>query len=330
LLGARSIAEEYEDILRLAQIADEVGFDSFWVSEHHCAADSYLPALPVMLSAVATVTHRIALGMAVALAPFHHPLRFAEDCAVVDQLSRGRLIVGVGSGWRIDEFRAFNIPYSERGQRTEELIQICRAAWDQSHFTFDGDHFSFNDVSITPRPFDYLRLIIGGSGPKALERAGRLGDGFIGSPDSDLNVFRPQVQKVDRAAREAGRDPHRLIVGFHLNAWVSRDGKIDQSIRKAMGYQLESYNDWHRQNNPGEARAIPLGDDSEISRITLAGTPDEVVDQMRPWLAAFPGRKMHVIFKLHYPGLRIEEVEPTVRLFASEVIPALKAITANS
>ena len=89
--SARTFAEEYADILALSRDAEAAGFDSVWVSEHHGAADGYLPALTVMLGALAAVTSRVELGMGVVLGPFQHPLRFAEDCAVVDNLAGAEL-----------------------------------------------------------------------------------------------------------------------------------------------------------------------------------------------------------------------------------------------
>ena len=101
----RTFHREYQDYLELVRGVEEVGLDSAWVSEHHFAEDGYLPSLTVMLAAFAAVTERIELGTGVILAPFHDPIRIAEDFAVVDQLSGGRTISGFGIGWRDEEFR---------------------------------------------------------------------------------------------------------------------------------------------------------------------------------------------------------------------------------
>ncbi len=280
----------------------------------------------VMLGAVAAVTKRLRLGTAVVLAPFQHPLRFAEDCAVVDQLSRGRLIVGLGAGWRKREFDAFGIPIGERVARTTELARICRAAWDQERFTFRGKHFEFEDVSVTPKPFGHLPLLLGGSVPAAAARAGRLADGYIGTPGNDIAAFRGQVEVFDQAARDAGRDPRQLAIGFHVNAWISADGGLPDSVRTAMWHQIGTYKTWHAQDEGAVSDELPPLDEAHIRERAFIGTPDAVVAQARPWIEEFAGRDLHVILRLHYPGMRLADVKPALRLLGAEVIPVLKRI----
>src|SRR5438034_8295207 len=116
----RTFTQEYREALDLVRLAETLGFDSAWVSEHHGAGDGYLASLLPTLAAFAAATERIRLGTGVVLTPFHHPLRLAEDAAAVDLLSGGRLILGLGLAWRQEEFRMFGVPVSERVRRTAE------------------------------------------------------------------------------------------------------------------------------------------------------------------------------------------------------------------
>jgi probable F420-dependent oxidoreductase len=325
----RTVADEYADVLALARLAEAVGFDSFWVSEHHVAEDSYLPSLLPMLAAVAAVTDRILLGTAVALAPFQHPLRFAEDCAVVDQLSRGRLIVGLGAGWRKREFSAFGIPTAERVGRTMELARICRAAWDEERFTFAGTHFSYDDVSVTPKPYGHLPLFLGGSVPAAAQRAGRLADGFIGTPQNQIGQLRSQVRVFDDAARDAGRDPSQLAIGFHVNAWVSPDGTVSGDVLQAMWNQVGRYALWHAQDDASTATDLPPLDEAAIRARAFIGTPAEVTAEARPWVEEFGARDLHMIVRLHYPGMTALDADAAIRSFATDVLPHLRAVQAG-
>ena len=140
----RTFAQEYRDIIELSLLAETLGFDSVWVSEHHGAGDGYLPSLLPMLGALAAATERVQLGTGVVLTPFHHPLRLAEDAAVVDQISEGRLILGLGLGWREEEFRMFDIPIRERVRRTSETVEILRKAWTGERFSHEGRVFSLD------------------------------------------------------------------------------------------------------------------------------------------------------------------------------------------
>src|SRR5688572_11611400 len=134
--STRTFHQEYRDYLDLVRRIESSGLDAAWVSEHHFSEDGYLPSLTVMLAAFAAVTERIELGTGVVLAPFHDPLRLAEDFAVVDQLSGGRTIAGFGIGWRDEEFRSFNLDVGERVRRMKEIVEILRLAWNEDRFSY--------------------------------------------------------------------------------------------------------------------------------------------------------------------------------------------------
>ena len=123
-------------MIDLVKLAEDVGFSSAWVSEHHGASDGYLPSLLVMLAAFAAATSTIELGTGLILTPLHDPVRLAEDAAVVDQLSGGRLVLGLGLGWREEEFRMLRIPFEERLHRHVETVEILRRAWRGERFSF--------------------------------------------------------------------------------------------------------------------------------------------------------------------------------------------------
>ncbi|MDQ3983114.1 MAG: LLM class flavin-dependent oxidoreductase, partial [Actinomycetota bacterium] len=171
----RSFNRDYRDAIGLVQLAEAEGFDSAWVSEHHGSEDGYLPSLLPLLAAFAATTSRIELGTGVVLAPFHDPLRLAEDFAVVDQLSGGRVVCGLGIGWRDEEFRAFGIDVSTRVRRLTEIVAILRLAWSGERFDFRGRHYSYEAVAVTPPPARVPPIYVGGFADSAIKRAGRIG-----------------------------------------------------------------------------------------------------------------------------------------------------------
>jgi probable F420-dependent oxidoreductase len=323
---ADRVADAYVDLLALARLAEDLGFDSLWMSEHHGARDCHIPSPVVMLAAMAAVTERILLGTGIVIAPFQHPLRFAEDCAVVDQLSRGRLIIGVGGGWRQGEFDAFGIPRSERVSRTVELATICRSAWQQERFSFSGRHHHFEDVAVTPKPCGPLPLVLGGSVPAAAGRAGRIADGFLAGPQSDLDAFRALVEAFDESATRSGRDPRQLFLGFEAITWVSEDGTVPDVVWDAIWHKLGASLQLHANGQVAEQADLPTIDRELLQRRAFVGAPADIVDQFRPWVEAFPDRQLHVLFRMLQPGLSVELLEPAMRLMTTEVIPRLKQI----
>ena len=326
--SGRTVADTYDDLLAISRLAEEVGFDTLWFAEHHFSPDSHLPSPVVLLAAVAAVTERIALAPGIVLAPFQHPLRFAEDCAVLDQLAHGRLIVALGSGWWDEEFAAFGVPMRERAGRTAELAQICRLAWDNERFSYAGRYHQYTEVSITPKPAGRLPLFMGGTAPPAVERAGRLADGYLGTgtPQSGLEAFLACVEGFDDSARAAGRDPNELPIGFHVNAWVSPDGSVPPTVFEAMWNQVGTYLAWHDGRKPIRREDLPPLDEAMLRKRAFLGTPEQIVAGVRPWIEACHGRELHILFRLHSPGMTLAEADPALRLFGEEVIPQLKAI----
>jgi alkanesulfonate monooxygenase SsuD/methylene tetrahydromethanopterin reductase-like flavin-dependent oxidoreductase (luciferase family) len=179
--ASRTYSQEYREAIELVRLVEESGLDGAWVSEHHFSEDGYLPSLLPMLAAFAAVTERIDLGTGVILAPFHDPIRMAEDFAVVDQISGGRTICGLGIGWRDEEFREFNIEISSRVQRLKEIVAILRSAWTEERFDFHGKYYRYSGVAVTPKPARVPPILIGGFVDEAVRRAGRIGDGYISS-----------------------------------------------------------------------------------------------------------------------------------------------------
>jgi probable F420-dependent oxidoreductase len=326
--SSRAFADEYREMLQMVRQAEELGFDSAWVSEHHGASDGYLPSLLTMLAAFAAVTERIQLGTGVVLTPLHDPIRLAEDGAVVDQLSSGRLIVGLGLGWREEEFRMLRIPVRERLRRTVETVQILRRAWSGERFSFEGKSFRYDTVRVTPPPFrsDGPPIYLGGYTEAAARRVGEIGDGYIVDPE-DVEDVEGAMAIADSAARAAGRDPARLGLALMLNAWV-QEGDPWAAIREGVGHQLGAYAAWDEGHDTPEHDSLeptPLSAE-ELRGSTHAGTPEQVAEALRRICDRFRDREeLHLIVRLHYPGMELAPASRALELFASEVLPALKA-----
>lgn len=324
----RTFEREYRETLELVRLAEERGFDSAWVSEHHGASDGYLPSLLPMLAAFAAVTERIALGTGIVLTPFHDPLRLAEDAAVVDQLSGGRLILGLGSGWRDEEFRAFGVPKAERVQRTAETVEVLRRAWTGRRFSFEGRSFRYDRVRVTPPAAQRggPRIFLGGYAEPAVRRAGRLGDGYI-TDDSGIDEVRRALAIAEDGARQAGRDPRSLGLALLQNAFVTEDGRAWETVRRGVLHQIGAYSAWDAGHDTPEHDSLEpsVSDEDELRRWTEFGGPEDVTRALLPLVTAYGDRPdFHLVVRLHYPGMELETAAGAVELFAREVIPALK------
>ncbi|MGH7124819.1 MAG: LLM class flavin-dependent oxidoreductase, partial [Stellaceae bacterium] len=151
-LGERSHADAFDEALEQVDGAERWGLDAMWLAELHFAPDRSVLAAPLNIaSAIAARTRRIKIGIAVQVLPLCHPLWLAEEAATVDQISRGRLIFGVGRSGVVRTYEAFGVPYAESRDRFAETLEIIRQAWTQPTFSYHGTYYSFTDVAVVPR-----------------------------------------------------------------------------------------------------------------------------------------------------------------------------------
>ena len=323
--SSRTFHQEYRDTLELVQLIEKVGLDGAWVSEHHFSEDGYLPSLVPMLAAFAAVTERIELGTGVVLAPFHDPIRLAEDFAVVDQLSGGRVVPGFGIAWRDEEFREFNIPMSERVGRTTELVEVMRLAWNEERFDYDGKYFRYEGVAVTPKPARTPPIFVGGFVDRAIRRAGRIGDGYISSRVEPERAREAFAMAADARAKAGKEGPP--LVALLQNAFVTEDPDGDwPMIRDGAGHQLGTYLGWRSGTDvPGTRLEVQPPPEDVLRQSTAYGTPDEVVEYLKPVCEVFKDYpEGHLILRLHYPGMTKEPAARAIELLATEVAPRLR------
>ena len=327
--SARTFAREYRETIELVRLAEALGFDSAWVSEHHGASDGYLPSLLPMLAAFAAATDRIGLGTGVILTPLHDPIRLAEDAAVVDQISEGRLTLGLGIAWRPEEFRMFGVPFGERLARTTDTVEILRRAWSGERFSFRGDVYDYDRVRVTPPPArpGGPPILLGGYVEAAMRRAGRIGDGHITDAD-DLEAVGSAAALMEDGARGAGRDPSSLTLAIMQNVFVADEGTDAWALaREGVSHQWGAYTAWDEGDDTPDRDALePRGvTDDEMRAGTPAGTPEEILRTLRPKVERLAeGRTLDLIVRLHYPGMDLDTATRAVELFGERVLPALK------
>jgi probable F420-dependent oxidoreductase len=211
--------------LQIVRRAEELGYHSAWgfqrllVPEHpgeRAGIEAYRSVRDpvVTLALLAGHTSRIRLGISVLNMPFYSPAIVAKQLATLDAVTGGRLDVGLGIGWMREEYLAVNAPYKDRGRRAEEFVAALRALWTQEVVEFRGEFYEIPRSRFEPKPVQrpYPPLLLGGAARPALERAGRLADGWLASSGADLKRIGEQVAVVRDAAERAGRDPDRLRI----------------------------------------------------------------------------------------------------------------------
>ncbi len=314
---------DYRDAVRLAVAAEEAGFDAFWVSEHHGLPDGYLPSPLTLLAALAPVTERIELGAGVVVAPLHHPLRIAEDAAVVDRLSGGRLLLGLGLGYAAHEYRAFRVDPATRGRRLTALVEALRAAWTGEPFSCA--ELGLRDVRVTPRPARPIPVWLGGYAAAAVERAGRIADGHL------LGRGDPPVVDATSARLAAVRRPDdpAFTRGITVTCVLDAPGGGGEQARAAFARQQRVYDAIQagRSVYGGLVDARPGGGGPALrdASVQLAGDVPAVVDGMRALLARLRGwADVHVMLRLLFPEPDLDVQLERLATVGREVLPRLR------
>ena len=197
----------YPDFVEEILYGEELGFSSAWLEEHHSVKNHYWPSPLVALAGVATRTSRILLGTDILVLPFYHPVRIAEDIAMLDVMSMGRFILGAAIGYRPEEFALYGVPLEKRGAQYAEAIALIRKLWCEENVTFQGKYYQLENAKIEPRPTRTPQIWLGGWGELMLKRAAFLGDAWVPGPTAGLDKLLTAKSQYLAFLQEAGKDP---------------------------------------------------------------------------------------------------------------------------
>jgi probable F420-dependent oxidoreductase len=226
--------------------AEELGFDSAWAQEGVLAAGPLLGAIETMTYAAAC-TERMRLGCAVFVSTLHSPVHLARSLSTLDQISRGRLEIGLGTGGKGRQFAAFGVDPDRYLARFTKGIALMKALWTEPEVTFEGEFWQLRDASMEPKPIQkpYPPLWLGGAAPSAVRRAVRLGNGFFGAGASPTAKFAEQVQVARKALAEAGRATEHFPVAKRVYIAVDDDAararaRINAGLEQVYGHRSAS------------------------------------------------------------------------------------------
>jgi probable F420-dependent oxidoreductase len=279
--------------------AEDLGFHSAWAQEQVLGSGPQLSPLEVMTFAAAC-TERIRLGCVVFVSTLHMPAHLAKSLSTLDQLSCGRLEIGIGTGGKMRPFAAFGLSPDRYVARFTEGVALMKALWTEPTVTFDGDFWQLNGAGMEPKPVQkpYPPLWFGANGESALRRAVRLGDGFFGAGSTPTAQFAQQVQVVREALAESGRATSDFPIAKRI--YVVIDDERDRAGERMSTAIAQLY-----------GRPMP-----QIEEAAVAGTPEDCAAHVDKVAAA--GAEMILFTTMINPAAQMERL-------AAEVIPLVTA-----
>ena len=313
----RTSAQFYGELLEQVEAAEQFGFDSFWVAEHHFHEYGGIPSPPVWLAAAAQRTRRIRLGAAVVVLPFHNPLLVAEEYAMVDVLTGGRLNLGAGSGYLTHEFAGFGVNASDKHERFDEALEILLQAWTGERFSYQGRFHQIRDVQLNvvpvqkPHPPVWIAVLRN----EAAAQVGKRGFSIMMIPYATTEHMAELADSVTAfrdAFADGGGDPRDATVPFGLHTYVAdsfEQARAEGRVAMERYVRTRLY-----------ARQRPF--DTLVEKQLIAfGSPDDVIRVARDYERAGLTDFLAI---MNFGGLPHGRVLRSMELMARHVLPVFR------
>jgi alkanesulfonate monooxygenase SsuD/methylene tetrahydromethanopterin reductase-like flavin-dependent oxidoreductase (luciferase family) len=319
--------ELYSEMLDEISVAEQMGFESAWLTEHHFLKDGYCPSSLVTAAAIAARTKNIRIGTGVLLMPLHNPVRVAEDAAVVDLISGGRLILGLGLGYRPEEFAGFGRTLRERKGRMEESIEILNKSWADEPFGHKGKYYNIEDTNVTPKPVQRpIPIWIGAFTEPAIRRAAMIGAPLYVPAIGIIPIVKSLFDLHDSLLREYGRNPDDFEKPVVRETYISDEDsdKIWEKIKENVTYTAKGYASWGSMvdragnllSDPNDPILYDLAREQSI-----IGSPEECIETIKRYQNMV--RVNNLICRFKFPGISHEEAMRSMKLFTEKVLPAV-------
>ncbi|MGZ0178376.1 MAG: LLM class flavin-dependent oxidoreductase [Acidimicrobiales bacterium] len=317
--------ELYRDHIDLAVRAEELGYDTIWLTEHHFADDGYSPSLIPLAAAIAARTERVRIGFNLLLLPLHNPVALAEDIAALDILSNGRIDLGVGQGYAVHEFAGYGIDLAERLGRFREGLDVLSGLFTNDVFSYEGTHYQIENARLSPRPVQQPSppLWIGATSEPGVRRAGKRGAHLLG-------LSNPHLQRVYETARtEAGLSVDSASVAqLHWAHVADTDDVAWEQAAPHFHHLISVYGGWIAEaSDPGNSvpsLEIPPVDELRTSPPVIFdstfGAPETVTAKLNRSIAKI--KTTHLCLGL-LPGMAPPIIANHIERFATEVAPNL-------
>jgi len=290
-----SESEAFERGFEQIDTAERCGLDVIWLAELHVDPARSVAAAPMTIaSAIAARTERLKIGIAVQVLPLCHPLRIAEEAATVDQVSKGRLIFGVGRSGLPRTYEAYGIPYAESKDRFAETLQVVERAWTAPRFSHTGKYYSFDNVAVTPKPYQKKLppIRVAASSPDTFPAIGKLGYPIFVMPRGTFSDMLPAIESYRAAWREAGHPGHGQV---YLRVPLYVGDTAERARREPEESIMHFFREQAARLRASAGRAGTSANDGRLERAAaldhityedairgklILGTPESVADQL--------------------------------------------------
>jgi len=324
--GADMVAR-LDEQLAMVRLVRDSGWDSVFAGQHYLnEGNSQQLQMVPFLARVAPEAGDMTLGLGVMLLNLHNPVYVAETVASLDVIARGRLIFGIGLGYRDMEFDAFRVPRGQRVARFEECLELVKLLWTQESVTYESEVTRLDGVRMNIRPISqpHPPIWIAANSDAAVRRAARLGDAWFVNPHATAATIRRQLT-LFREERERHALPLPATQPCFREIFCARDRQTALRLAApALSEKYATYALW------GQADVLPDQDDFRqefedlmVDRFVI-GSPEECYEQLRPWWEEHGVD--HFVFRTHWPGMETELAMESMRLISDELLPALHAV----
>jgi alkanesulfonate monooxygenase SsuD/methylene tetrahydromethanopterin reductase-like flavin-dependent oxidoreductase (luciferase family) len=314
----RSNQKYYEEVLTMGEWAEELGFDSFWLGEHHFYWYGTCVSPPMIIAALGQRTKKIRLGPAISVLPFHHPLVVAEEYGLADNLCGGRLNFAIGSGFSPIEYKTFGMSMEEARERYLEGFEIILKAWREEEFSHKGKYYQIENGSLYMKPMQKPMppTWIAASSDDTLKRAGEMGFSTMGIPFARSGNMLEVKEKNDLFRDSYFRAGHKenpdIIVALHVCLQRNHEDAV-KSARRHYARVAEYLRISRRPGAP-----VPDFDNIRREKLALFTTPENAVAILKEYEKI---GVTHVIVMVNFGGLPMTNVRQTLELMSKEVFP---------
>lgn len=316
----------FHETLEQIQLAERLGFDAALITEHHIVETGYFPAPLITSTALAMVTERIRLGTGVLLLPLYDPLHVAEHAAMMDIVSKGRLILGVGYGYRQEEFDAFKVRLEDRPGRLKEGIETIRAFWTQPVVNYDGKFFQYTNVTMRPQPIQkpHPPIWMAAKQEGAVKQAARIADAWFADPVTPSAVQKQRLVAHDQTLASVGKTKQGREFPVYREAFCApTDEQAWAEAKDGVMFIYQEYLDWgHMLDEQG--RPMPAGTPGALDMLRkrfIIGSPETCIEEgkrLRDELGC-----TNLVMRMKFPGISQAKVLESIRLWGEKVAPAL-------